>query len=864
MAKPAQWAQDLKNSDSIPQQRSFVRRIPAATMGAVSGETSAYASPTMAAPASYPSRMTGSGFDGVTQPGKTAGQVEEGEGVLNRNAMQAMTPDEFTAFAKAAQSGSIDKNLFRQSIGMPTMRSYATGGIVDPYDRSRGVPDTTATATTRTEPTPATSLTVPSVTREQPQIEPIQVRPITTPASTTITAPTVQRSKPTTSSTLQTAAAAGAPTVASPAPTETPDTYTVRPVTRDTQVNVPPIQVAPITAPTATTPITTTPATTTAEQPQTATSAYSADTVRRGLQAIRDQMNGMSEADRRIANYYLTNFDATNAADLRVLEHQISADPYMSDQAKQAAIAGMQREVSASRSTLSGQLATNAADKASAAAQNAVTLGQQVRTYEDITLPAAKQNMDILQRTFEEITLPESKINIEQLQSQLGSSNWNEIQAMIDSGASMERVNAKLTEKGLTPLSTAEFSSMLNAGTLGQQNWNRQLTAANMLLSTPGESNKTAAAAVYQNLFPGVDFDFSELVSMENSERFSTGLSQMASYVTTGADFDEVLTAMQKDGTLDKMGMDESQAAQLYNSMRINSIDAEWDEYSNSDFFKGLSPDEQAEASEFFKAKTLGNLDYDTLHEYEIYNPDGSLNMTVYAKTSLEADKKAASLGADYTVKDTGKVKFQMASTLTSESATTTKTPTASTEGQGSDKPVGTRYIEDGRVYQVGAGSEIKELKIDPSTEQWTKTADDILALGEEGNPYYKSIMESRAKDIIDGVHEVTGKIEDPALLSEVTSSAEKWTQKFSRDESGYATFTNAPEDGSIIKLTGVSINGEDYENQAYVVVDNDVNPGKKGAYRQNMKLMNLKTGEYVYLQAAGTALIDSPDFSAG
>jgi hypothetical protein len=786
MAKPAQWAQDLKNSDSVPQQRSFVRRIPAATMGAVSGETGAYASPTMAAPAAYPSRMTGSGFDGVTQPNKTAGQVEEGEGVLNRNAMQAMTPDEFTAFAKAAQSGSIDKNLFRQSIGMPTMRSYATGGIVGPYDRGSGVPDASAT-----KPTPGTRLTVPNVTREQPQIEPIQVRPITTPASTTITAPTAQRSEPTTSSTLQTAAAAGAPTVASPAPVETPATYTVRPVTRDTpQVNVSPVQVAPITAPTATTPVTTAPATTTAEQPQTATSAYSADTVRRGLQAIRDQMNGMSEADRKIANYYLTNFDATNAADLRVLEHQISADPDMSDQAKRAAIAGMQREVSASSQTLAGQLATNAADKASAAAQNAVTLGQQVRTYEDITLPAAKQNMDILQRTFEEITLPESKINIEQLQSQLGSSNWNEIQTMIDSGASMERVNAKLTEKGLTPLSTAEFSSMLNAGTLGQQNWNRQLTAANMLLSTPGESNKTAAAAVYANLFPGVDFDFSELVSMENSDRFSSGLSQMASYVTSGADFDEVLTAMQKDGTLDKMGMDETQAAQLYNAMRINSIDAQWDEYSNSDFFKGLSADEQTEASEFFKAKTLGNLDYDTLHEYEIYNPDGSLNMTVFAKTSLEADKKAAALGADYTVKDTGKVKFQMASTLTSESATTTKTPTASTEGQGSDKPIGTRYIEDGRVYQVGAGQEIKELKVNPSTEQWTKTADDILALGEEGNPYYKSIVESRAKDIVEGIHSVD-IITDKNVYDKVAEGMDNWD------------YTGTIKEGTIFKVNG-------------------------------------------------------------
>jgi hypothetical protein len=90
-----------------------------------------------------------------------------------------------------------------------------------------------------------------------------------------------------------------------------------------------------------------------------------------------------------------------------------------------------------------------------------------------------------------------------------------------------------------------------------------------------------------------------------------------------------------------------------------------------SDFWKTLTPEEQNDQREFFKQDKMGMLDYVTLHEYEIYNPDGTFNMTVYGKDSTEADKKAASLGTGYTVKDTNKVKFQMASTLTSTPTTT-------------------------------------------------------------------------------------------------------------------------------------------------------------------------------------------------
>ena len=600
---------------------------------------------------------TGNGVDGMVQPGKMVDiQVHEGEGIIPNNAMQGLTGEEFQGLVETLSSGNIDKNKLREAINMPTVSEYQTGGVVgsvrDTNSRSRGIPAadsgatavTDTTADTTTSANTAETVTIPTVTRDTTRATDTQVPQVQVP---TTEAETVQT-----------------------------ETVTREPV-KTQEIKVRPIEESVQAGTTTDTTTADTTATDTATTQETVTQPVvspAGDMVRQGLQNILAEAQGVSEVDRRIADFYLQNIDASDAANLRVLESRISADPEMSEQGKQAAIRGLQREAAAIRAQEVGNMSIDAAQRASTASRDLVTYGGQVRTYEEVTLPAARQNLEIAQRTFDEITLPKSQLEIEQMKSDLGSQNWDEIQDMINKGMTIERVNEKLAEKGIRPLSTSEYTDMLQAGSLGERNWNRQLAAANLLLTTPGETNKEAAAQMYSNLYEGVDFDFSTLISQENAEIFSQGLSQMASYVAAGWDTDTALEAMKKDETFAMLGMDEGQIAQMYNATKVNALDAEWEEIESSQMYQNLlnstDPEDQAQAAaikQFNVMSKMGMLDYDTLHEYKITGPDGVAKGSIYAKTPEDAQEQANSYGVGYRIEDTGNVDFVVKEEPTTE-----------------------------------------------------------------------------------------------------------------------------------------------------------------------------------------------------
>lgn len=104
------WIKQIKKEKEIPDQITIIS-------GPIGANRSCY---------------TGAGVDGIIQPGKMAGQVHEGEGVINANAMQNLDPEEFQALQSSLESGQLNKNAFRASIGLPPVQGYATGGIVDP------------------------------------------------------------------------------------------------------------------------------------------------------------------------------------------------------------------------------------------------------------------------------------------------------------------------------------------------------------------------------------------------------------------------------------------------------------------------------------------------------------------------------------------------------------------------------------------------------------------------------------------------------------------------------------------------------------------------------------------------------------
>lgn len=327
-------------------------------------------------------------------------------------------------------------------------------------------------------------------------------------------------------------------------------------------------------------------------------------------------------------------------------------------------------------------------------------------------------------------------VNQTALKNSLGDAQWNSIQTMINQGASLSQVNDRLASNGQKPITQAEYTSMLDSTALGERNWGRKLAAANMLLANPGTADQ--AAQVYEDIFPGVDFDFTKLKDTQKSEAFASGLSELAGYVTAGMDQKIAVAALKASGSLDLMGLSDMDAAQLYDSMQVNALDEEWNVVEESALYKGLNDQEKADMREFFEAKLLGKLDYTTMHEYEVTDKNGVVT-TIYGKDSTEADKAAAKNGG--TVKDTGRVQYQLASTINTTGTTTSGEPSYNealgrfNESQSNipdDKKVSP---DDFKVAWVKAGK--------PSTY----TYDDYMKDRESETPNYLTSLVDKYKD---------------------------------------------------------------------------------------------------------------------
>lgn len=679
MPKNPDWIKSAisEREDGVPQQVTIVRRTSPQAQAQMQPQQPAYGGMSSVDSEPISAGKSGAGVDGVVQPGKMVdAQLHEGEGIVEANAMQNLTDDEFKQFRSVLASGKLNKNMFRQAINMPTVGEYATGGVVRNRDGSSM--GTTQPPPEQTDPVEfagtigrnrdgSTYASTPMTTTPQikapevPGYQPFNVQPtLNAPAGQQqVTTPTIARQPTVEPTKLNVAPLQDVGTVTAPQIKAEPTQPEVTRMTPPPSVGPPPVPPETVTGP--------------PEQPS-ATSSTAGDAVRSGLQSIVNQSQGMSEADKKIANFYLSNMDASNAASLRLLESRISGDGDMSEQGKEAARAMFENQFRGERATMAGELAAGSAQRAGAAARDAVTLGQQVRSYEDITLPAARQNMEIMQKTFDEITLPTGKLNIQELESRIGSQNWNEIQDMIDKNVPLSRINQRLTEQGQAPLTDAEYVSMIDAGALGERNWNRQLSMAGVLLNIPGQAE--AAATMYSNIFPGVDFDFEQLITQDKAKTFSTGLVQMSSYAAADIPFDQAIEMMKNDETLTMMGITEAQAANMYNAMNVNAIDAQWEAIETSDEYQALlnsdNPEEVELAKQiklFNRRQMFGLNDWETLHEYEITDSNGVKIQTIYGKDSTEADKFAAKNG--YSVEDTGRVEFAMKSTITGPTDTT-------------------------------------------------------------------------------------------------------------------------------------------------------------------------------------------------
>lgn len=416
---------DWLNGDSVPQQRTVARRMPASAPQPQDHQQSMYSQApagAFSAPPQQPQRpagsFTGAGVDGSVQPNKFAGMVHEGEAVIPANAAQAIPPHLFSAFVDSAAKGTLDLNHLAAAVGQQPMPGYAggtysagtenpnnqVGAIAGTLDFSGGTPSGISASAPQRQS--VSSSPVDFYKRANDRIKssvgldttPAEKPPVYNPQ--VVNAPSFD--KP-----------AGALRQAPLAPIQQPvaQQQTVSSVTPSAatklqqQPTVGTIQdrtgYHPVLSVDGTqewvkdeAPATETPAETTTTTPTASpTGTLATDNVRRGMQLTAQQMEGMSDSDKRIMNNALLNMDATAAAQIQAQASRISSDPNLSDAGKRTAIAALYRDASSNRSNTVGTLSVAAAERAGTAAQNAISTGQQVRTYEDVTLPQAQQNL---------------------------------------------------------------------------------------------------------------------------------------------------------------------------------------------------------------------------------------------------------------------------------------------------------------------------------------------------------------------------------------------------------------------------------------------------------------------------------------
>jgi len=136
----------------------------------------------------------------------------------------------------------------------------------------------------------------------------------------------------------------------------------------------------------------------------------------------------------------------------------------------------------------------------------------------------------------------------------------------IANGATYETMKAQYPS-----LTEEDYNSIREAGELGERDWDRKMTAVETLISAGGPENLGQAATMLNDMFPGMDIEFSKLLDEEKRADFGTGLANMASYIAAGLDWNEAVEAMRKDGTFGLLGMDETAAKKMYDAYLLNT-----------------------------------------------------------------------------------------------------------------------------------------------------------------------------------------------------------------------------------------------------------------------------------------------------
>jgi len=372
-----------------------------------------------------------------------------------------------------------------------------------------------------------------------------------------------------------------------------------------------------------------------------------------------------------------------------------------------------------------------------------------------------KQALDFQKEQFE---FQKGKFNkeFEWMQKQYGDQDFQRMWADIANGMTLEQAQAKYPNAKLTESS---FASIQATTPMATQNYQKKWDAVNMLLQQGGAENMAQAQTMLKGML-GADIDFTNALKAENVQGFNNGMAQMSKYIASGMDWQQAIKAMEKDGTLDQLGLMEGDVQKMYQQMQLNSSPLyQTSKYIDQMVNSGqLTKEEGDQMMDLYKWSIMNPQGFKLSDSYQVVDKNGV--EVANFKTEQEAQKfltENPNLGYQQKLLKNGWVTVGNQAGQTGQTGTT---------GDVVAPPVteGGFYEQDGTLFTVKNGKAEPIFDIDVvETEAGGKgfvKDDEIYTLNDKG--VATKINESVLKDPwgvqADILMELSGEIEDMEL----------------------------------------------------------------------------------------------------
>jgi len=197
-----------------------------------------------------------------------------------------------------------------------------------------------------------------------------------------------------------------------------------------------------------------------------------------------------------------------------------------------------------------------------------ITAINQGQTFDQIKdqFPNVDENAYNSMKTLYDLQVEGANLDLQFKQLGLNAQESSMLQDAIAMGQTFEQIQQNFPETNLTRVM---YDSMREASQVGSDDYEKKMGAVSLLISSGGAANLEQAEEIFGSLFPGMDIDFGNLVSQQNANNFNEGMANLSNYLTMS--WETALTAMEQDGTMEKLGMTEGDVQTMFEEMQLNT-----------------------------------------------------------------------------------------------------------------------------------------------------------------------------------------------------------------------------------------------------------------------------------------------------